>query len=180
MLCDSHIHFIPQEVAHHASFYRGIWTDKQRLFEFLEVNKIDKALLVYPATDAHLKLGQQKLCEIYNYHIGELIEENNKIAGMGIINLDANVFPQAKQVREAGFVGVSVVSSEGGKFILDKLKPLFEAAEKYQLAVFVHPQTINPIGFERIQDPLLMPVLEYTFDTSMFLGLDDGGNFGKI
>jgi predicted TIM-barrel fold metal-dependent hydrolase len=53
---------------------------------------------------------------------------------------------------------------------MDKLKPLFEAAEKNKLAVFVHPQTINPIGFERVKDPLLMPVLEYSFDSSIFLG----------
>jgi predicted TIM-barrel fold metal-dependent hydrolase len=39
------------------------------------------------------------------------------------------------------------------------------------MLIFVHPQTINPIGFERVKDPLLMPVLEYSFDISMFLGM---------
>ncbi|MFA5272110.1 MAG: amidohydrolase family protein [Candidatus Omnitrophota bacterium] len=171
MLCDSHIHFIPQEIAESTSFYRGVWTDKPRLLEFLDVNQINKALLVYPATDAHLALGWEGLCESYNSHLEALIEENQKIIGCGIVDLDTNISAQVKNLKEAGFKGISIASSDGGKFILDKSDLLFAAAEKYGLAIFVHPQTINPIGFERVKDPLLMPVLEYTFDSSMFLGL---------
>jgi len=170
MICDSHIHFIPQEISENTSFYKGIWSDKVRLFEFIDVNKIEKALLIYPATDAHLKLGWQKLCELYNFFLGALIEENPKIIGFGIVDLNSNISSQVKHLREEGFKGISIASSEDGTFVLDKLKPLFEAAEKHKLAIFVHPQTINPIGFERVKDPLLMPVLEYSFDSSMFLG----------
>jgi predicted TIM-barrel fold metal-dependent hydrolase len=171
MLCDSHLHFIPQEIAEYTSFYRGAWTDKQKLFEFLEVNKIDKALLVYPATDAHLKLGWAKLCEAYNNNLEMLLEEDRRIIGCGIVDLEANLSAQVRHLKEEGFRGISISSSEAGKFILDKLQPLFEAAAKYNLAIFVHPQTTNPIGFERVKDPLLMPVLEYSFDNSMFMGL---------
>ncbi|MCK9614065.1 MAG: amidohydrolase [Candidatus Omnitrophica bacterium] len=170
MICDSHIHFIPQEISENTSFYKGIWSDKVRLFEFLDVNKINKALLVYPATDAHVKLGWQKLCELYNFFLAALVEENPKIIGFGIVDLSSNISAQVKHLREEGFKGISIPSSQDGAFILDKLKPLFEAAEKHKLAIFVHPQTINPIGFERVKDPLLMPVLEYSFDSSMFLG----------
>jgi predicted TIM-barrel fold metal-dependent hydrolase len=148
-----------------------VWTDKTKLFEFLEVNKIDKALLVYPATDVHLELGWPKLCESYNNNLATLIEEDQRIIGCGIVDLDGDVELQVKHLRQEGFKGVSISSSQDGKFILDKLQPLFEAAAKHNLAVFVHPQTINPIGFERVKDPLLMPVLEYCFDNSMFMGL---------
>ncbi|MDD4955343.1 MAG: amidohydrolase family protein [Candidatus Omnitrophica bacterium] len=170
MLCDSHIHFIPSEISENSSFYKGIWSDKVRLFEFLDTNKIDKAILVYPATDTHLKLGWQKLCDIYNFFLAALIEENPKIIGFGIVDLSANIPAQVKHLREEGFKGISITSSEGGVFVVDKLKSLFEAAEKHKLSVFVHPQTINPIGYERVKDPLLMPVLEYSFDNSMLLG----------
>ena len=170
MLCDSHIHFIPPEISENTSFYKGVWSDKIRLFEFLEVNKIDKALLAYPATDAHVKLGWQKLCESYNFFLAALVEENPKIVGFGIVDLNDNINAQVKHLREEGFKGISLPSSQDGAFVMDKLKPLFEAAEKNKLAIFVHPQTINPIGFERVKDPLLMPVLEYSFDSSIFLG----------
>ena len=45
------------------------------------------------------------------------------------------------------------------------------AAQDNEMPVFVHPQTVNPIGFERVKDALLMPVLEYSFDVSMLMGL---------
>jgi predicted TIM-barrel fold metal-dependent hydrolase len=34
----------------------------------------------------------------------------------------------------------------------------------------VHSQIVNPIGFERVQDPLLTPVIEYVFDTTICIG----------
>lgn len=171
MLCDSHIHFIPPTIAEHTSFYQGIWMDKKRMIEFLDTSEINKALLVYPATDAHLKIGWPKLCEEYNASLEAIIEEDQRIIACGIVDLDGNISLQVRHLREEGCRGISIASSQDGNFILEKLKPLFEAAEKNNLAIFVHPQTINPIGFERVKDPLLMPVIEYSFDITMFFGL---------
>jgi len=171
MLHDSHIHFIPPEIAEHTSFYQGVWMDKKRLQEFLDTSGIQKALLVYPATDAHLKLGWPKLCELYNASLEALIEDDPRFLACGILDMDGNITTQTRHLREEGFRGISIASSQDGNFIIEKLKPLFDAAEKNNLAIFVHPQTINPIGFERMKDPLLMPVLEYSFDSAMFLGL---------
>ncbi len=137
----------------------------------MDTSDIQKALLVYPATDAHLKLGWPKLCEVYNSSLGALIEDDQRFVACGIVDLSGNIAIQVRHLREEGCRGISIASSDDGKFILEKLQPLFEAAEKNNLVIFVHPQTINPIGFERIKDPLLMPVLEYSFDSTMFLGL---------
>lgn len=174
MLCDAHIHFIPKELSVHTDFYKGIWTDKGKLYEFLDKNNIDKALLVYPSTDAHLKLGSLgKACAFYNEAAAKVIDENKKIIAAGLINLDdsADISSQAKELKDKGFRAISIASSHNGKFIAKELTPLFEAAQEHSLAIFVHPQTINPVGFERLKDPLLMPVLEYSLDSSMFLGL---------
>jgi predicted TIM-barrel fold metal-dependent hydrolase len=38
------------------------------------------------------------------------------------------------------------------------------------MPIHVHPQIMNPIGEERVRDPLLSPVLEYVFDVSMCIG----------
>lgn len=171
MLCDSHTHFIPKDISEYSSFYKGIWSDKNIFFEFLEANEIERAILVYPSTEAHLKLGWKKVSEIYNSAVENLVKENKKIIGFGIVDLDSDLKTQVKRLKESGFKGINIASSQDGKFVLDKLKPLFEIIQEYNMAVFVHPQTINPIGFERVKDALLMPVLEYTFDISMFLGL---------
>jgi predicted TIM-barrel fold metal-dependent hydrolase len=174
MLYDSHIHFIPEELSIHTAFYKDVWTQKSKLYEFLDNHQIDKALLVYPSTDAHIKLGgYAKVCELYNRAVEEILKEKSKIVASAIVDIDNldNISSQVKKLKEEGFKAISLASSYDGKFVIEQLCPLFEAAEKYQFTIFVHPQTINPIGFERVKDPLLMPVLEYSFDNSMFMGL---------
>jgi predicted TIM-barrel fold metal-dependent hydrolase len=174
MICDSHIHFIPHELSVYTAFYKGIWTDKEKLYAHLDKNEIDRALLCYPSTDAHLKLEVfSRVCEIYNRELEKLIKENPKVIGAGIVDLDniSSISSQVSELKDKGFGAISIASSHNGKFLVKELESLFEAAESLELPIFVHPQTINPIGFERIQNPLLMPVFEYSFDSSMFMGL---------
>lgn len=174
MICDAHIHFIPQELSVHTAFYKGIWTDKEKLYAHLDEHSIEQALLCYPSTDAHLKLGgASEVCAIYNKSLEDLTKENPKIIGAGIIDLDSlsSVGEQVGSLKQRGLRAISIASSHKGKFLVDELDGLCVAAEKNNLPIFVHPQTINPIGFERVKDPLLMPVLEYSLDSSMFMGL---------
>jgi len=174
MICDAHIHFIPKELSAYTAFYKGIWTDKDKLLDFLDKNNTERALLVYPSTDAHLKLEVfSRVCEIYNKNLEEIIKENPKIIGAGIIDIDnlETISSQVDNLKNRGFRAISISSSHNGKFLVKELIPLFKAAQANNLPIFVHPQTINPIGYERIKDPLLMPVLEYSFDSSMFMGL---------
>ncbi|MBP7089171.1 MAG: amidohydrolase family protein, partial [Candidatus Omnitrophica bacterium] len=110
---------------------------------------------------------------IYNSALEEVTRNNPKIIAAGIIDLDnlETLHDQSNQLQQRGFKAVSIASSYKGKFLLKELEPLFEVAQDKNLPIFVHPQTINPIGFERVKDPLLMPVLEFSFDLSMFMGL---------
>ncbi len=174
MLADSHIHFIPQELSEHTTFYKGIWADKDKLYEFLDSNNIDKALLVYPSTDAHFKLGGfKRVSEIYNRESEKILKENSKIIAACLVDVENlnNISLELAELKSRGFRAINLASSYNGEFIVDKLFPLFEAAQKHDLPIFVHSQTINPIGYSRIKDPLLMPVLEYSLDISTFLGL---------
>ncbi|MCF7908329.1 MAG: amidohydrolase [Candidatus Omnitrophica bacterium] len=174
ILCDSHIHFIPEKLSAYTAFYKGVWTDRDALFAYLDKHNIEKALLCYPSTDAHLKLEVfARVCDIYNSALEEITKENSKIIGAGIVDTEslATVAFQVEELKQRGFGAISIASSHNGKFLVKELEPLFEAAESNNLPIFVHPQTINPIGFERVKDPLLMPVLEYSFDASIFLGL---------
>ena len=174
MLADSHIHFIPQDISSCTTFYKGIWANKDKLYEFLDRSNIDKALLVYPSTDAHLKLGSfKRVIEIYNRELERILKENPKIIASCLVDVENlnNISSELGQLKSRGFRAINLASSYGGEFIVDKLFPLFQAAEEYNLPIFVHSQTINPIGYSRVKDPLLMPVLEYSLDISIFLGL---------
>ncbi|MCP4653393.1 MAG: amidohydrolase family protein [Candidatus Omnitrophica bacterium] len=169
MICDSHIHFIPPKISEATLFYKGVWSDEDKLLSYLD--SVDKAFLVYPSTDAATSLGARRVCDLYNSEISKIITKNKKIIGAGIVDFDSDIPAQIKQIREQRFSAVSIASSEGGKFLTEKIALLAQSAQENNLVIFVHPQTINPIGFERVKDPLLMPVLEYSFDVSMCLGI---------
>ena len=66
---------------------------------------------------------------------------------------------------------ISLASSYEGIYLDDeKFFPVFEFAGKNNMPVHVHAQIMNPIGEDRVRDPLLTPVLEYVFDVSICLG----------
>ncbi len=63
----------------------------------------------------------------------------------------------------------------------ERFYELYEAAEALSIPLFIHPQTINPIGFERVKDPLLTPVIEFVFDTTICIGkLITGGTIKRF
>ncbi|MBN3039699.1 MAG: hypothetical protein JW867_01065, partial [Candidatus Omnitrophica bacterium] len=147
MLCDSHIHFIPEELSVYTAFYKGVWTDKEKLYAHLDKNGIDRALLCYPSTDAHLNLEVfSRACEIYNSELEKIIKENPKIIGAGIVDIEniSTISSQVTELKDKGIGAISIASSHKGKFLVKELEPLFEAAESSELPIFVHPQTINP------------------------------------
>ncbi|MBD3245775.1 MAG: amidohydrolase family protein [Candidatus Omnitrophica bacterium] len=173
MICDAHIHYIPQELSEHTSFYRGVWTRRDALYRYLEEEGIERALLVYPSTDAHLKIGIRDTVRMYNSAAERVMRDNPKVLAAALVNPHErdSLEVQIDSLARRGFRAVSLSSSYEGKFLVRELFPLFDAAARHQMAVYIHPQTINPIGFERVKDPLLMPVLEYSFDLSMCMGL---------
>ena len=171
MVCDSHIHFIPKELSSLSAFYKGIWSDKEKLYEYLSLNQIKKSLLVSPSFD--INIDTKWLFYTYNKSIIKIAEENNNIIPAGILNLEdiENLKEQLRELKNMGFKVVNLFSSYKGKFIIKDIIKYFEDFQNFGFFIFFHPQTNNPIGFERINDPLLMPVLEYTFDLSMCLGI---------
>ncbi len=173
MINDFHAHFIPESIGKHTSFFKGVWSDKQAFTRFLDENNIAKAHIVYPSTDAYLKIGWQDLAEKYNREILAFMEEGQgRIIGSALVPLEGEIAEGfLSGLKSKGFRSISLPSSHEGKFIVDKFRDVLGFAEKYRLSVFIHPQIINPIGFERVKDPLLMPVFEYSFDVSMCLGL---------
>ncbi|MFA5231894.1 MAG: amidohydrolase family protein, partial [Candidatus Omnitrophota bacterium] len=76
-----------------------------------------------------------------------------------------------RATNELGFKAISLASSYNGIYLDDKMfLPIYKEAEEKNIPVFVHSQIVNPIGFERVKDPLLTPVVEYVFDTTISVG----------
>jgi predicted TIM-barrel fold metal-dependent hydrolase len=175
LIWDAHTHWMPAEVAQHTAFYKKGWSDIDLLLKTLDEAGIEKAVLLYPSSDAHLNGGGwSQLCDVYNKGISRKLREYpDRLLGAGILPMDRpyEMVEEIDKIRDLGLIGLSLASSHEGTYLNDdSFLPVWEKAEKEGLPIFVHSQTINPIGFDRVKDPLLMPVVEYLFDITMCAG----------
>jgi len=174
-ICDAHSHWMPPEVAENTAFFKQGWSDINLLLNTLDKSGIERAVLLYPTSDAHLKMGgYSAVCSVYNQEVAKQVKAHpDRFIGAGILPIDKphDMLKELDRIKELGLACISIGSSYEGKYLNDEIFiPVLEKCEKDNLPVFVHTQIINPIGFERVKDPLLMPVVEYPFDVTMSAG----------
>ena len=175
MTIDAHSHYMPPEVAANTAFFKEHWSDADKQLRLMDDYHIDQAVLLYPTSDAHLKMGGwQGVCQVYNLKISELVKAHpGRVIGAGILPVDApaGIKDELKRIKDSGLKVLSLASSYEGKYLDDLIfDEVYEFAAIHKMPVHVHPQILNPIGQERVHDPLLSPVLEYVFDVSMCIG----------
>lgn len=176
MIIDSHSHWLPQDIINNAHFFSKAWGDIEAQVKIMEQAGIKKAVLSYPTSDAHLKLGSiSKVAHIYNDNVAKIIKHYpQQFIGAAILPLDnaQDMLDELKRATEGlGFKAISLASSYNGKYLDDKMfLPIYNKAQEENIPIFVHSQIVNPIGFERVNDPLLTPVIEYVFDTTICIG----------
>lgn len=176
MVWDAHCHWMPPQVAARTTFFKQGWSDIDALLRALDDAEVERAVLLYPTSDAHVKMGvRDELHTVYNSALAaEVREHPDRLVGAGILPVDrpAEMLPALGRMRELGLACLSLASSYEGAFLDDeRFLPVFEEAEKQQMPIFVHAQIVNPVGFERVKDPLLIPVVEYLFDVTMSAGV---------
>ncbi|MDD4907640.1 MAG: amidohydrolase family protein [Candidatus Omnitrophica bacterium] len=176
MIIDSHSHYLPQEIISNAHFFSQAWGDIEAQVKMMGEAGIGKAILSYPTSDAHLKLGGLKeVARIYNDSISAVLRRYpDKFIGGAVLPVgkSADMLDElARATGELGFKAISLASSYNGVYLDDAMfLPIYKRAAKERVPIFVHSQIVAPIGSERIQDPLLTPVAEYVFDTTMCIG----------
>ncbi len=176
MIIDSHSHWLPQEIISNAHFFSKAWGDIEAQVKMMEGAGVAKAVLSYPTSDAHLKLGSAKeVARIYNDNVGAVLKAYpDKFIGAAVLPVgeSAAMLDELKRATgELGFKAISLASSYNGVYLDDPaFLPIYKQAAKENIPLFVHSQIVSPIGSERVQDPLLTPVTEYIFDTTMCIG----------
>ncbi|MCU0666392.1 MAG: amidohydrolase family protein [Candidatus Omnitrophica bacterium] len=176
MIIDSHSHWLPEEIISNAHFYHKVWGDVQAQVKAMEQAGVSKAVLTYPTSDAHLKLGGMKeAAKIYNDNVSEIVKRfPDKFIGAASLPADNkdNLLAEFKRATgELGFKALSLASSYNGVYLDDEIfLPIYKKAQSKKIVIFVHSQIVNPIGFERVKDPLLTPVVEYIFDMTICIG----------
>jgi predicted TIM-barrel fold metal-dependent hydrolase len=176
MIIDSHSHYLAQEIIDNAHFFSKAWGDIETQVKMMDDAGVDMAVLSYPTSDAHLKLGgQDKLARIYNETIAKIIKRYPKrFIGAAVLPVgnQQEMLDELKRAKEElGFKAISLASSYNAIYLDDILfHPIYKVAQTERIPIFVHSQIVNPIGVERVQDPLLTPVIEYVFDTTICIG----------
>ena len=183
---DAHSHWLPREIIEKAHFFSPAWGDIESQLAIMDKFHIDKALILYPTSDAYKQMGGLKeVARVYNDAIAEVVNRYpQRFSGAAILPVDEPKEMVAEFDRATaglGFKAISLATSFEGIYLDDdRFYPLYERAEASNTPIFVHPQTINPIGFERIKHPLLTPVIEFVFDTTICIGkLMTGGILRK-
>ena len=176
MIIDSHSHWLPEEIIENAHFFHKGWGDVEAQVKMMDEAGIKRSVLSYPTSDAHLKLGGEvKLAKIYNDSIAKIISrfpEKFIAAAVLPVGDKDQMLDELKRAREVlGFKAISLASSYNSIYLDDtSFYPVYKMAQEEGMPIFVHSQIVNPIGFERVQDPLLTPVIEYVFDTTICIG----------
>ncbi len=176
MLIDAHSHWLPDEIITNAHFFHKGWGDIQGQLAIMDALGINRAVLSYPTSDAHLKLGSiSQVARIYNDNVAKILKAHPKrFIGAAVLPVDNSIdmLEELKRaINELGFKAVSLASSYSGIYLDDKMfLPIYKEAGEKGIPIFVHSQIVNPIGFERIKDPLLTPAVEYVFDTTISIG----------
>ncbi len=174
-IIDAHSHYMPPDVAQKTAFFKVQWSDVDRQLSVMDECGIEKALLLYPTSDAHIQMGGWiNLCASYNKGIADVVKKRrDRFIGAGIIPADSpNKFiDELKRIQDFGLKVISLASSYNGKYLDEPMfDAVYEFARANNMPIHVHPQIINPIGEDRVRDPLLSPVLEYVFDVSICIG----------
>ncbi len=175
-IIDAHSHWLPEDIINNAHFFSKAWGDIESQVKKMDEAGISRAVLSYPTTDAHLKLGSLSMvAHIYNDNVSQILKRYpDKFIGAAVLPVDnsTDMVSELKRAKEElGFKAVSLASSYNGVYLDDKrFLPVFKKAQEDDVPIFVHSQIVNPIGYERVQDPLLTPVIEYVFDTTICIG----------
>jgi predicted TIM-barrel fold metal-dependent hydrolase len=175
-IIDAHSHWLPDEIIANAHFFHRGWGDIETQVKMMATSGIERAVLSYPTSDAHRRLGgQREVARIYNDNVAKLLKRfpDRFIAACILpVGDPGQMLEELKRAsEELGFQAISLATSYEGKYLDDVMfLPIFKEAEEKNIPIFVHSQIVNPIGSERVEDPLLTPVIEYVFDTTISIG----------
>jgi len=175
MIIDSHSHWLPEDIINNAHFFHKGWGDIEAQVAMMDEAGIAKSVLSYPTSDAHLKLGSlSKVARIYNDNMAEVIKRYpDRFIGAAVLPVgdSKEMLNELKRAQDLGFKAISLATSYNGLYLdAEIFLPIYRRAQEADIPVFIHSQIVNPIGYERVQDPLLTPVIEYVFDTTICIG----------
>lgn len=140
--------------------------------EVLARTGIDKQILTFTTPGTHIESPERsvELARMVNDSFAKIIDEHSDrfaaLATLPLNNPDAAVSELERAFSDLGFRGVMVYSNINGTALSDRcFWPLYEKADKLKAVFYIHPSF--PVGVEAMTDYWLMPLIGFTFDTTL-------------
>jgi aminocarboxymuconate-semialdehyde decarboxylase len=138
----------------------------------LEEEGIDKQIITFTTPGTHIESPKRsvELAQMVNDSFARIVREHgDRFAALATLPLNdpaASVTELDRAFNELGFKGVMVHSNVNGIALSDKqFWPLYEKADELNAVFYIHPSF--PVGVEAMTDYWLMPLVGFTFDTTL-------------
>jgi len=139
--------------------------------QVLKKTGIAKQVLTFTSPGTHIETPERaiELARLVNDAFAQIIDEHGKrftaLATLPLNDPSASV-EELKRAASLGFKGVMLFSNVNGVALSDpSYWPLYEKAEELQVVLYIHP--IYPVGVEAMTEYWLMPLVGFTFDTTL-------------
>ena len=138
----------------------------------LEESGVDKQVLSFTTPGTHIETPERaiELSRLVNDSFAKIkAERSDRFDAFATLPLNdpaASVVEMVRAVKELGFRGVTLHSNINGVALSDESYfPLYEKAEELDIIFDIHPSF--PVGVEAMTDYWLMPLIGFTFDTTL-------------
>lgn len=138
----------------------------------LEKAGVDKQILTFTSPGTHIECAARAvaLAQMVNDALAKIKDERrNRFTALATLPLNdpiASAKEFERATSELGFKGVMLFSNVNGVALSDeRFWPLYESANEINTVFYIHP--IHPVGVEAMLDYWLMPLLGFTFDTTL-------------
>jgi aminocarboxymuconate-semialdehyde decarboxylase len=138
----------------------------------LDKARVDKQVLTFTAPGTLIEEPDRaaELARTVNDALARIKEERSErftaLATLPLHNPEATVNEFDRVTTKLGFRGAMLYSNVNGRALTDeKLWPLYERANDKESVLYIHPT--YPVGVEAMTEYWLMPLIGFTFDTTL-------------
>jgi len=140
--------------------------------EVLNQVGIDKQVLTFTSPGTHVEEPDRAaaLASMVNDAFAAIVRERGErftaLATLPLNNPEATVREFERATGELGFAGCMLFSNVNGVALSDeRYWPMYEMASERRTVLYIHP--IHPVGVEAMTEYWLMPLVGFTFDTTL-------------
>ncbi|MFB0533049.1 MAG: amidohydrolase family protein [Desulfatiglandales bacterium] len=147
-------------------------TDINFRAEVLKEARVDKQILTFTTPGTHIEPPERsvELARMVNDSFAKIMDEHQDhftaLATLPLNDPQGSVVELERAFNDLGFRGVMVYSNINGTALSDQsFWPLYKKANDLNAVFYIHPSF--PVGVEAMTDYWLMPLVGFTFDTTL-------------